>query len=267
MTTSVSEDRTALVTGASSGIGAELTRQIAGDGYDLVITARREHRLSEIAREVEEDHGVAATVIPKDLADPDSPQELFEEVQEQGIDVHTLVNNAGYPVYGRFDKTPIEEDLDMIQVNLVALTHLTKLFVRPMIERGDGKILNVGAGGGFFPLPRLASYGATKAYVLSFSEAIAHELADEGIQVTVLCPGSVDTEVWEKSEVGETGLADESSMSDPTSVAEAGWNGLKAGKRIIRPSMQAKLYTQLPRILPRSKMTAMAASGTEKTSE
>lgn len=255
------------MTGASSGIGAELARQIAGDSYDLVITARRERRLKELARELEENHGVVTTVIPKDLTDPNSPQELFEEVQEQGMEVHTLVNNAGYPVYGRFDKTPLEEELDMIQVNLVALTHLTKLFVRPMIERGEGAILNVSAGGGFFPLPRIACYGATKAYVLSFSEAIAHELADEGIQVTALCPGSVDTEVWEKSEVGETGLADEGVMSDSTPVAEAAWNGLKAGKRIVRPSRQAKLYTRLPRILPRSKMTAIAASATEKTSE
>lgn len=103
--------------------------------------------------------------------------------------------------------------------------------------------------------------------MLSFSEAIAHELADEGIQVTALCPGSVDTEVWEKSEVGETGLAGEGVMSDSTPVAEAAWNGLKDGKRIVRPSMQTKLYTQLPRILPRSKMTAIAASATEKTSE
>lgn len=123
------------------------------------------------------------------------------------------------------------------------------------------------AGGGFFPLPRIACYGATKAYVLLFSEAIAHELADEGIQVTALCPGSVDTEVWDKSEVGETGLADEGVMSDTTPVAEAAWNGLKGGKRIVRPSMQAKLYTQLPRILPRNKMTAMVAGSTAKTSE
>lgn len=267
MTTSVSEDRTALVTGASSGIGAELARQIAGDGYNLVITARREGRLRENAQELEEYYGVATTVIPKDLADPDSPQELFEEVQEQGMDVHTLVNNAGYPVYGRFDKTSLEEELDMIQVNLVALTHLTKLFVRPMIERGDGAILNVSSLGAFGPGPRLAVYGATKAYVLSFSEAIAHELADEGIQVTTLCPGSVDTEVYEKNEVGQAKLAEESKLSDSTSVAEAGWNGLKAGKRIVRPSMQAKFFSQLVRFLPRSKITGMGAKMTAKTSE
>lgn len=260
-------NQTALVTGASGDIGGALARQIASDGYDLVLTARRKDRLTDLAQELKEGYGVTATVISKDLVDPNAPKELFEEVHDAGIHVHTLVNVAGFPVYGRFDDTPIEKELEMMQVNMIALTYLTKLFAKPMIERGDGAILNVASLAAYAPMPRLAVYAATKAYVLSFSEAIAHELTDEGIQVTTLCPASVDTELFEKSEVGDTNLAEEDSLNDPTSVAEAGWNGLKAGDRIIRPSMQAKLMPQLFRILPQTKITEKAADATKKTSE
>lgn len=267
MTANSTEGNAALVTGASGDIGAELSRQIASDGYDLVLTARRKGRLTEIAQELEEDHGVTATVISKDLADPNAPKELFEDIQNEGIHVHTLINVAGFPVYGRFADTPLEKELEMMQVNMVALTHLTKLFAKPMMERGDGAILNVASLAAYAPMPRLAVYAATKAYVLSFSEAIAHELADEGIQITTLCPASVDTELFEKSEVGEANLADEDSLNDPMSVAEAGWNGLKNGNRIVRPSMRAKLLPQLFRFLPQTMITEKAADATKKTSE
>lgn len=264
MTTNTPTGQTALVTGASGDIGAALAREIASDGYDLVLTARRTDRLAEIAQELEDDHGVTTTVISKDLAEPDAPAELFEAVQDADIHVQTLVNVAGFPVYGRFDETPMEAELEMMQVNMVALTHLTKLFARPMIERGDGAILNVSSLAGEAPMPRLAVYGATKAYVLSFSEAIAHELADDGVQVTALAPASVDTELFEKSEVGDAQLAAEDSLNDAASVAEAGWSGLQAGNRIVRPSMRAKLLPQLFRVLPRTTITAQAADATKK---
>lgn len=267
MTVNSAGDRTALVTGASGDIGAALSRQIASDGYDLVLTARREDRLSDLAQELEAAHGVTATVIPEDLANPDAPQDLFEAVQDAGIDVHTLVNVAGFPVYGRFSDTALDEELAMLQVNVVALTHLTKLFASEMVERGDGAILNVASLAAYAPMPRLAVYAATKAYVLSFSEAIAHELAEDGIQVTTLCPASVDTELFEKSAVGETNLADDETLNDPTSVAAAGWNGLRAGDRIVRPSMRAKLMPQLFRFLPQTKITEKAADATKKASE
>lgn len=267
MTGTVSDTGTALVTGASGDIGAELARQIASDGYDIVLTARREQRLNEIAQELEKNHDVTTTVLTKDLADPNAPQELFEEVHNAGKHVQTLVNVAGFPVYGRFDETPIEQEREMMQVNMIALTHLTKLFARPMVERGDGQILNVASLASYAPMPRIAVYAATKAYVLSFSEAIAHEFADEGIQVTTLCPASVDTEVFENSELGATNLAAKESLNDPATVAKAGWNGLKAGDRIVRPSMRAKLIPQLYRFLPQTKITEIAADATEKQSE
>lgn len=261
---SANDNGTALVTGASGGIGAALSRRIASDGYDVVLTARRKERLDELAEEIEDHHGVATTVITKDLAEPNAPRELFEAVRDAGRHVHTLVNVAGFPVYGRFAETPIEEELEMMQVNMVALTHLTKLFVGPMIERGDGAVLNVAGLASYPPMPRLAVYAATKAYVRSFSEAIAHELADDGVQVTTLSPASVDTELYEKSEVGETSIADQDSMNDPASVAAAGWEGLKNGDRLVRPSMRAKLLPQVFRVLPESTITSMGAKATEK---
>lgn len=265
MPTNASEGRTALVTGASGGIGAELARQIAGDGYDVILTARREDRLEDIAAELEERHGITATVIPKDLAERDAPRDLFAEVQDGGHDVHTLVNNAGFPVYGRFEETPVDEELALMQVNMVALTHLTKLFLQPMTERGEGAILNMASAAAYYPTPRLAVYGATKAYVLSFSRAIAHELADEGIQVTALCPGEVDTDFYAREGLNQTKLT-EGPMNDPAAVAAAGWEGLKSGDRIVRPAVRTKFLTQLPRILPERVVTSLGASGTERTS-
>lgn len=263
---SSTDGQIALITGASGGIGAALSREIASDGFDVILTARRTSRLKDLAGELEDQYGVSALVIPKDLADPDAPRDLYHEVQNRGIHVHTLVNLAGFPVYGRFHETSFEEELSMMQVSMVALTHLTKLFVTPMVERGDGAILNMASVAAHVPLPRLAVYGATKAYVLSFSEAIAHELDDEGIQVTTVCPASVDTEIFEASELGQTKLA-AGSLNDPESVATAAWQGLKAGDRLVRPSIRAKLIPQLPRILTQKKMTAMGADRTKKTSE
>lgn len=265
MTANTSTNRTALVTGASGGIGAALTREIGSDGDAVVLTARREPRLQELAAEVESEDDVSAAVYPKDLADPDGPRELFEEVRDDGHEIHTLVTVAGFPVYGRFEETPVEEELEMLQGTTVALTHLTKLFLGPMAERGEGAILNVGSLASFVPLPRLAVYGATKAHVLVFTEALAHELADEAIHVTALCPASVDTPLFEKSDVGDARLAE--TLNDPASVAEAGWNGLKQGDRLVRPSMRAKLIPQLRRLLPRSTATTLGANATARPSE
>lgn len=265
-TESFEGNRTALVTGASSGIGAELTREIANDGFDIILTARREDRLTEIGEELEKQYEVTATVISKDLADPDAPRELFEEIRDTGHHVHTLVNNAGFPVYGRFDETPLEEELAMMQVNMVALTHLTKLFVRPMIEHGEGVILNNASIAAYVPLPRVAIYAATKAYVLSFSEAIAHELAPEGIQVTTLCPAGVDTEFWEKDDIDEANIEPDSTK-EPATIAQAAWDGVKSGDRFVRPGMKAKMVPLLPRVLPQTAVTSFGARTTKRPPE
>lgn len=248
---------TALITGSSSGIGAELAKLFAADGDDVVLVARREERLQELATQLEDEHGITATVIPTDLTEPDAARELFEEVEDEGIEVHTLVNNAGFTTFGRFDKTEIEDDVKMIDLNVTAVTRLTKLFVRPMVERGDGAVLNTSSMAGLAPIPTQAVYAATKSYILSFSESVGHELEGEGITVTALCPGPVDTEFLELEGMEDAGVAD-GSLNDPASVAEAGYKGLKKGKRIVIPSTRMRAMAQLKRVLPRRKVVSMA---------
>lgn len=254
MSTGDTNDRTALVTGASSGIGREIAELAAADGCDVVVTARREERLETVADELETDHGVSTTVITQDLAEPSGPDELFDAVTDAGIEVHTLVNNAGVPVYGEFTETDRAAERDMRRVNMDALTELTKLFVPGMVERGSGAILNTASLASFYPIPKKAVYAATKSYVLSFSRALAHELEAEGITVTALCPGVVETEYVERGNVDESNT-DEGVTNDPRSVAEAGWNGLADGERIVFPSAFATYGAQLMRLLPRRTVT------------
>ena len=180
---------TALVTGASSGIGLELATLLAKNRHGVVLVARGKDRLDGIARGLTEEFGVAATVLPADLADPAAPLDVFLTLAERKVAIDVLVNDAGFGVYGFFADTPLEKELAMIQVNVTALTHLTKLFLPGMLERRRGRILNVASTAAFQPGPLMAVYYATKAYVLSFSEALGNETAGSGVTVTALCPG------------------------------------------------------------------------------
>ncbi|UVE50699.1 SDR family oxidoreductase [Haloferax larsenii] len=254
-----SDTQTALVTGASSGIGAQLARQFATDGYDVVLTARRRARLETLAEDLESTHGVSASVYTADLADPDAPAALADELADAEIEIDALVNNAGFSSHGRFDQTSLSTDLDMIQVNLVALTELTKRFAKPMVERGHGEILNTASMAAMAPTPKLAVYAATKSYVLSFTEAIADELEAAGVTVSALCPGPVDTELVSLDGMDGSGAADQR-LNDPESVARAGYRGLKNGKRIIVPSMRMKALAQATRVLPRNRVVSIAGS-------
>jgi len=263
MSGSDSGNRTALVTGASSGIGRELAGLIAADGYDVVLTARREERLNALADEMESEHGVDATVIPQDLAEPAGAEALFGSVREAGIDIHTLVNNAGVPVYGSFLETDREAERDMMQVNMVAPTELAKLFVSPMVDRGSGAVLNTASLASFYPIPNQAVYAATKSYLLSFSRALAHELDGEDVTVTALCPGVVETEYAQRGNVEESNTL-AGVTNDPRSVAKAGWEGLKNGERIVLPSTFATYAAQLVRLLPRTTTTELGKSTVEE---
>jgi len=246
---------TALITGASSGIGAELAKLFAADGDDVVLVARSEGRLDELATKIEDRNGVTATVVPMDLTEADASERLFEEIKDRRIEVHTLVNNAGYTTYGRFDRTDVEDDTKMIDLNITAVTHLTKRFVRPMVDRGEGAVLNTSSMAGMAPTPTQAVYAATKSYVLSLSESVGHELEDEGITVTALCPGPVDTEFID---MGEGAGVSDGSLNDPESVAKAGYEGMKKGKRVVVPSTKMKGLAHLKRVLPRKKVVSMA---------
>ena len=189
----MSDGKTALITSASGGIGYELAKLFANDHYNLVLVARNASKLAQVADELQRQFGISAKSIPLDLTAPTAPQFLFDQLQREDIAVDILVNNAGYGVFGEFAKIPLEDTLGQIQLNVTALTHLTKLFLGSMIERRSGKIMNVASVAGFQPGPLMAVYYATKAYVISFSEALANELADKGVTVTCLCPGATET--------------------------------------------------------------------------
>lgn len=244
-------NKTALITGASGGIGKDLAYKFAENEYDVVLVARSEDKLAAIAADIEAKHHVQARVIPLDLANSQAPQMLYDQLQGTPVDV--LVNNAGFASYGYFHETSTEEEMGMIQVNITTLTHLTHLFLPDMVARRSGKIMNVASIASFVPGPLMAVYYATKAYVLSFSEAIANEVADKGITVTALCPGATESGFQERASLHESKLLKNPIMRMMTSeeVAEAGYNGLMKGKAIVVPGIINKLTILSPRFFPR----------------
>lgn len=247
--------RTALITGASSGIGLELARLFAADKWDVALVARTETKLNELAAELQAGHGITARVIAADLAKPEAPAQIMEALK--GVEVEALVNNAGFGVSGEFPKTDLNAELGMIQVNVAALTALTKLVLPDMIARHRGAILNVASTAAFQPGPLMAVYYATKAYVLSFSEAVADDLRNSGVTVTALCPGPTDTGFASAANTGSTMLFTMMRPADAQTVARAGYEGLKHGKRIVIPGAKNKLLAQSIRVSPRRLVTTI----------
>jgi hypothetical protein len=243
---------TAVITGASAGIGMEMARLAARDGHPLVLVARGTERLLELAAELSEKHGVAATVVTADLADPGAPRRVFEACAEAGADVEVLVNSAGFGAHGMFAATSLRTELDMIQVNVTALVHLTKLFLPGLVQRGRGRILNVASTAAFQPGPLMAVYYATKAFVLSFSEAIASELSGSGVSVTALCPGPTRSEFQRRADIeGSRLVSGWVKMMEADEVAHAGWTAARRGRRVVIPGVMNKAGTQAVRLAPR----------------
>jgi hypothetical protein len=243
---------TALVTGASSGIGAALARLFAASGFDLVLVARREDRLIELSDELTNRHGTRSTVLVSDLGRQNAPADLVARLDTLGICVSVLVNNAGFGLYGPFAATSWDSELDMLRVNIVALTALTKLLLPGMLARRDGRILNVASTAAFQPGPLMAVYYATKAYVLSFSEALANELKGTGVTVTALCPGPTASGFQGTARLEKSRLVSLVRLQTTEQVARAGYEGLMKGKAIVIPGLMNWLGAQSPRILPRS---------------
>lgn len=239
---------TALITGASTGIGLELARMFAREGYSLVLVARDRARLEKLAAEL---RPASVHVIAKDLSQPDVPQEIHRQVPR----VDVLVNNAGFSDFGKFAETSLSEELKMIQVNMTAPVILTKLYLSGMIAARSGRIMNVASTAAFQPGPLMAVYYASKAFLLSFSEAIANELEGTGVTVTALCPGPTATEFQERAKMQDSGLVKGKKIMDAQTVAEAGYRGLMAGKTIVIPGLKNKLLAQSIRISPRSMVT------------
>jgi uncharacterized protein len=249
---------TALITGASSGIGLELASVAARDRHDLVLVARNRERLESIGRGLAEEYGVHVSVLEKDLARSTCAAELESELSGRGIAVDVLVNNAGFGVYGFFADTRIEDEIEMIDVNVSAVTRLTKAFLPGMLERRRGGILNVASTAAFQPGPIMAVYYATKAYVLSFTEALASETAGTGVAVTALCPGPTRTGFQSRAGFKPIPLLKGPLFgNNAAEVARAGWEGLQRGRRVVVPGMTNKLLVQAERVTPRRVVTAV----------
>jgi short-subunit dehydrogenase len=246
--------KTALITGASGGIGYELALLFARDGYDCILVARSPDKLKGLAERLESEQRVKTLVLAKDLSKPTAVDEIFEEVTAASMHVDVLVNNAGFPVFGPFVDTDLRVELEMLQVNVIALTALTKLFLRGMVERRAGRILNLASTAAFLPGPLMAVYYASKAYVLSFSQALSNELRGTGVTVTALSPGPTRTG-FQKRGVMEDSRLVQGQIADAASVALAGYRGLMAGKTIVIPGFTNKLIPWVVRLSPRGVVT------------
>lgn len=249
---------TALITGASVGIGRELARIFAENGHDLVLVARNIGQLQQVAAECESQGKIRARVLQKDLSQPNAAQEIFDELKRDGVVVDTLVNNAGFGNYGPFAEVDLDADLRLLQVNIVALTALTKLFLPGMLARKSGWIMNVASMAAFQAGPLMSTYYASKAYVLHFSEAIAHECAGRGVVVSALCPGPVRTEFQARAGIHGSRLFKGKASMDARTVALAGYRGLMRGQRIVVPGLSNQLILQISRFVPRRFATFVA---------
>lgn len=243
-------NETVLITGASSGIGLELARLFAAGGSRVILVARSKDKLETLADELRRDHGMEAMVLPADLADPSSPSAIFDQLAAQGVTVDVLVNNAGFGALGAVARLSLERQLEMIQVNVTALTHLTRLFLPNMIARNRGGVLNVGSTAGFQPGPNMAVYYATKAFVLSFTEALAEELSATDVHATCLAPGPTATGFGDNSGMTHTAVFRLGTMS-ARAVAELGYRGFRRGKTLVVTGLLNRFGTLLVRLFPR----------------
>jgi len=250
--------QTALITGASAGLGREYARLFAKDGHDLVLVARRRERLDELARELAAAHGTTCMVIAADLAAPSAGQQIADQVQAAGRTIDFLVNNAGLGKRGPFAQSDVRLQLEMIDVNMRALVDLTHRFLPGMLERKQGRILNIASIAGFVPGPFMATYYASKAFVLSFTEALACELNDSGVTITASCPGPTKTEFSEVAGNARTQLFS-NSVAQAAPVALHAYRAMMAGQVVAIPGLLNKLIAQSTRISPRSWLRAIAA--------
>lgn len=239
-----------LITGGTSGIGLELSKLFANDGYNLIIVARNENELNTTAGELKQQYNVDVITISKDLFYPGNAFELYDEIKSQNLDVEILVNDAGQGVYGEFLDTDINREINIINLNITSLVVLTKLFVKDMVEKGSGKILNLASIASTVPGPLQSVYHGTKAFVLSFSEAIRNELKDTGVSVTALLPGATDTDFFNKADMQQAKIVAERKLSSPEDVAKDGYKALMEGDDKIVSGLKNKMQVAMGNIMP-----------------
>jgi short-subunit dehydrogenase len=240
---------TALITGCTSGIGLHLAHQFAKNGHPVVLVAPVEEELQQLRTELTAVYGIDAFIIAKDLEQENAAQEIFNTLQDQGITIDILANNAGHGFHGNSWEIPIEKDLSIVRLNVEAPLRLTKLLLPPMVKRGRGWILNTASVAGFEPGPLVAVYHASKAFVLSWTEAMAVELKETGVHVTALCPGPTDTDFFPKAGMTEIVGFQKGAVMAPQDVAQAGYEGLMKGELIVIPGVVNKLLVMGRRVL------------------
>ena len=245
--------KTVLITGASSGIGYEFAKIYAKKGYNLVITARRKNNLDRIKQELESfDTAICVDIIVLDLSKQNSAKELYEVVKQRGILIDTLINNAGFGVYGNFIETDIEKEIDMIELNIKSLVVLTKLFLKDMVSRNNGTIINVASTAAFQPGPLMSVYYASKNIEQTFTESIRNEVRDTNVNISVLCPGPTDTEFEKSASLEESSLFTKLKVMKPEKVAIIGYKGINRNKSVIIPGILNNILITFNKIIPRA---------------
>ncbi|WP_343703486.1 SDR family oxidoreductase [Chitinophaga sp.] len=244
METSHTDNRNqyALITGATSGIGYEVAKLFARDGYNLILVARHQQRLQAVTDELKTLYAVEVTPLAKDLFEQDAAVDVYQHTKDMGITVNILVNDAGQGQWGPFLETDLQRDVDIIQLNIISLLTLTKLFLKDMVQRNEGKILQLGSEASTTPMPLLSVYAATKAFVLSFSAALANEVKDTGVTITVLLPGATDTDFFHKAQQEGTVGYQEQELANPEDVAKDGYEALMKGESKIISGAKTKMH-------------------------
>jgi uncharacterized protein len=250
--------QTALVTGASSGIGLDLAHLLAEHNHNLILVARSRDTLDQLAAELSTKHGITATAIPADLSDPAAPQQLYHELTTRALTVDLLINNAGFGLFGPFAQQDEQRILALLQVNITALTALTRLFLPGMIERNRGRIMNVASTAAFQAGPYMAIYYASKAYVVSFTEAISEELRHTTVTVTALCPGPTRTNFADVANISITNLFNTPFLMSSMAVARYGYNAMMRGQRLAIAGPLNRLTAFSTRLFPRRLVTTIS---------
>lgn len=255
---------TALITGASNGIGLELAKVHASKGGDLVLVARNKSKLDELKTELEKQYKISVYIIGKDLSAFNSAQEVYDETTKQNIQIDFLINNAGFGVFGMFTETDWNKELQMINLNITTLTQFTKLYLKDMVKRKSGKIMNVASNAAFQSGPTMAVYFAVKAYILSFSEAVDEEVSDKGVTITTLCPGVTETGFHAAAEMEESNVVKGKKLPTSREVAEYGYASMMKGKTVAIHGLMNYLMANSVRFLPRALVVKITRKMQEK---